>query len=33
MNILTMMETFANVVETSSFTAAADRLQLSKSFC
>ena len=32
MNILTMMETFANVVETSSFTAAADRLQLSKSF-
>ena len=32
MNILTMMETFANVVENSSFTAAADRLQLSKSF-
>ena len=32
MNILTMMETFAKVVETSSFTAAADRLQLSKSF-
>ena len=32
MNMLTMMETFANVVETSSFTAAADRLQLSKSF-
>jgi DNA-binding transcriptional LysR family regulator len=32
MNILTMMETFANVVETSSFTAAANRLQLSKSF-
>jgi DNA-binding transcriptional LysR family regulator len=27
-----MMETFAKVVETSSFTAAADRLQLSKSF-
>ena len=32
MNMLTMMETFANVVETSSFTAAADQLQLSKSF-
>ena len=32
MNMLTMMETFANVVETSSFTAAAERLQLSKSF-
>ncbi len=32
MNILTMMETFATVVDTNSFTAAADRLQLSKSF-
>ena len=32
MNILIMMETFANVGETRSFTAAANRLQLSKSF-
>lgn len=31
-NLLTMMETFAKVVETNSFTAAAERLQLSKSF-
>jgi len=32
MNILTMMETFAGVVEAGSFTAAAERLGLSKSF-
>lgn len=32
MNILTMMETFAGVVEAGSFTAAAERLGISKSF-
>jgi DNA-binding transcriptional LysR family regulator len=32
MNLLTMMETFASVVETGSFTAAAEQLGLSKSF-